>query len=277
VPDLDTESWRVLTFSGEKMHYKIHTRRSAPLYLLAALSLAAPVYLNAQPAAPQAPPTGRAGAPVDLTGYWVSVVTEDWRYRMVTPAKGDYASVPLNDAGRKTADTWDPAKDEAAGEQCKAYGAAALMRVPGRLHITWDNDNTLKIETDAGTQTRMLHFGASQPPAGEPQLQGYSVAQWETVGGGRGGRGGPPLGGSLKVVTTHLRPGYLRKNGVPYSGNAVLTEYFSRTIETNGDSWLIVTTIVEDPQYLNQPFVTSTHFKKQADASGWNPSPCTAR
>ena len=155
---------------------------------------------------------------MDLTGYWVSVVTEDWRFRMVTPAKGDYASVPLNPEGRKVADTWDPAKDEAAGNQCKSYGAAALMRVPGRVHIAWENDNTLRIDTDAGTQTRMFHFGGQPPQGGEPQWQGYSIAQWETAGGraGRGGRG-PTQGGSLRVVTTRMRPGYLRKNGVPYS------------------------------------------------------------
>jgi hypothetical protein len=225
---------------------------------------------QAQPAA-----TPQAAAPVDLTGYWVSVVTEDWRFRMVTPAKGDYASVPLNAEGRKVADTWDPAKDEAAGNQCKSYGAAALMRVPGRLHITWENDTTLRIDTDAGTQTRPLHFGGQPPQGGQAQLQGYSAAEWE-MAGGRGARGTTP-GGSLKVVTTRMLPGYLRKNGVPYSGNAVLTEYYARTIEPNGDSWLIVTTIVEDAQYLQQPFITSTHFKKQPDASGWNPTPCTAR
>jgi hypothetical protein len=213
---------------------------------------------------------------VDLTGYWVSVVTEDWRFRMVTPAKGDYASVPLNPEGRKVADTWDPAKDEAAGNQCKSYGAAALMRVPGRVHIAWENDDTLRIDTDAGTQTRMFHFGGQPPQGGQPQWQGYSIAQWETAGG-RAGRGRGAPGGSLKVVTTRMRPGYLRKNGVPYSGDALLTEYYSRTMEPNGDSWLIVTTIVEDPQYLQQPFITSTHFKKQADASGWNPMPCAAR
>ena len=219
-----------------------------------------------------------------ITGYWVSIVTEDWRFRMVTPPKGDYSSLPLNAEGRKMADAWDPAKDEASGEQCKAYGAPAVMREPGRLHITWQDDNTLRIDTDAGTQTRLFHFGASQPPAGEPTWQGYSVAQWEIPEAGRGGAPGPGAmrdpkesGGSLKVVTTHLRPGYLRKNGVPYSANTKLTEYYSRTHEPNGDSWLIVTTIVEDPQYLNQPFITSTHFKKQADATGWNPTPCSAR
>jgi len=229
----------------------------------------------------QAPPQSpKDGAPIDITGYWVSIVTEDWRFRMVMPPKGDYSSVPITPEGRKVADTWDPAKDEAAGLQCKSYGAAGLMRQPGRLHITWDNDNTLKLETDAGTQTRTLHFTGAAPAGADQGWQGYSTAQWELApaAGGRGAAPNPQArGGSLKVVTTKMRPGYLRKNGVPYSGNATLTEYYSLTKETNGDSWLIVTSIVEDPQYLNQPFITSTHFKRQADSAGWNPTPCNSR
>src|SRR5471032_1585748 len=70
-------------------------------------------------AAPAPPPTAQAAAPIELTGYWVSVVSEDWRWRMVTPAKGDYASVPITLAAKKAADTWDPAKDEAAGLACR--------------------------------------------------------------------------------------------------------------------------------------------------------------
>jgi hypothetical protein len=223
--------------------------------------------------APQAPSTPRAAAPVDFTGYWVSIVTEDWRWRMITPPKGDFASIPTNPAGVQVGQQWDPAKDEAAGEQCKSYGAPAIMRVPGRVHITWDNDTALKVETDAGQQTRLFRFGEA-PTAGAPSWQGSSVATWETAGGRRGG---PPAGGALKVVTTGLRPGYLRKNGYPYSDKTTVTEFYDRTNEANGDSWLIVTTIVNDPVYLNQEFVTSTHFKKQADEKGWNPQPCTAK
>jgi hypothetical protein len=221
----------------------------------------------------------KASAPVDFTGYWVSLVTEDWRWRMVTPAKGDYPSIPLNNAGKRVADAWDPAKDEAAGEQCKSYGAGNIIRQPGRLHITWEDDNTLHVDFDAGTQTRLFHFGDWSPPDGAPTWQGDSVARWEFAGGGRGARGqaNQPRGGDLKVVTTHMRPGYLQKNGVPYSGNAVVTEYFHRADEPNGDSLLIVTTMVEDPQYLTGQFVRSTHFKKLPDASGWNPQPCTAK
>src|SRR5436190_21362567 len=123
----------------------------------------------------------REAAPIDLTGYWVSVVAEDWKFRMVTPKKGVYDSLMLNAEGRRVADTWDPPKDEAAGEQCRAYGAANIMRIPGRLHITWQDDDTLKIETDAGTQTRLLHF--SEAPAGEPSWQGSSKAEWERAAG----------------------------------------------------------------------------------------------
>src|ERR1700741_2685610 len=140
--------------------------RKIPIIVLAVL-LSIPVAgAYAQAGRGGVPSTPKAVSPTDFTGYWVSVVTEDWLYRMVTPAKGDYASVPLNAEGRKLADAWDPAKDEAAGNQCKAYGAPAIMRVPGRLHITWQDDNTLKIEADSGRQTRLLHFGAASPGQG---------------------------------------------------------------------------------------------------------------
>jgi hypothetical protein len=168
------------------------------------------------------------------------------------------------------------------------------MRVPGRLHITWENENTLKVETDAGTQTRLLHFGGQPPTTGDAGWQGYSVASWEGGGGGggRGGRGGggPPAAGpavagapapirpgSLKVITTMMKSGYIRKNGVPYSAATRLTEFFDRLNEPNGDTLLLVSTTMEDPQYLTQPFLTSTHFKKEPDGSKWSPSVCSAR
>jgi hypothetical protein len=220
-------------------------------------------------APPAPPPTPQAGAPIDLTGYWVSVVTEDWRWRMVTPPKGDFASVPLNPEGTKVANSWDPATDGS----CLAYGAAGVMREPTRLHITWENDRTLKIETDAGVQTRRLQFGTTQAPA-QRSLQGYSVAEWEIAGAG--GRGAPtgPRRGNLKVTTTMMSGGWLRKNGVPYSENATVTEYYDRFPAPNGDEWFAVTTIVSDPKYLTQDFVTSTHFKKEADGAKWAPKPC---
>jgi hypothetical protein len=241
--------------------------------------------VSAQRGVPPGPPAApRAAAPVDLTGYWVAVVTEDWRWRMVTPLKGDAASIPTSAAARPVIDAWDPAKDEAAGLQCKSYGAAAIMRVPGRLQITWQDDRTMKIETDAGRQVRLLHFTGEAPRGAAPSWQGYSAAKWETAlnsgfpplsfaGPGRG----PRSTRTLEVATSNLRAGYLRKNGVPYSEKTSMKEYFDLFNEPDGSTWFMVTTVVEDPVYLAVPFVTTSHFKKQQDASGWHPEPCTAR
>jgi hypothetical protein len=239
---------------------------------------------------PQGPPaTPRAAAPIDLAGYWVSLVTDDWRWRMVVPPKGDVLYLPVNADGRRAAEAWDPAKDEAAGEQCRAYGAGGLMHLPGRLHITWQDDRTLVVEADAGTQTRVLHFavpGSSQAPdaasavpggSQAPSWQGYSIAQWENDGAAAGRRGRAmnvkPAHGSLKTVTTHLKPGYFRRNGVPYGANAVLTEYWT-TLSDEGADYLVVTNILEDPQYLAQPYVRSVQFRKQRDNKGWHPTAC---
>lgn len=252
----------------------------------------------AQGGGAQAPPRApRAAAPIDLTGYWVSIVTQDWRWRMVTPARGDYLGIPMTPEARKVADAWDPARDEAAGEQCRSYGAPAVMSVPGRLHITWQDDDTLKIETDAGMQTRLFHFGDYKAPPGTPRTwQGVSVAQWQApranvpliLRPAERTADAPPVrpgGGSLRVVTTNLRAGYLRKNGVPYSENAVLTEYFdvykrlapSGVEGPDGGEWLTITTQVEDPQYLRTPRLHAPLFKKEPDGAKWDPTPCSSR
>ena len=245
------------------------------------LTILAVVFLLVSPLAAQAPPTGRGAPPpapresaaVDLTGYWVSVIVEDWKWRMVTPKKGIFEGIPLNAEGRKAGESWDPARDEAAGQQCKAYGAANIMRPPGRLHITWEDASTVKIETDAGTQTRQFRFGAA-PPAGEPTLQGRSIASWAPAPGrGRG----PKPGGSLKVVTTNLTPGYVRKNGAPHSGSAIVTEYYDVNTLPNGDQWMTVTTKVEDPQYFVRHYLTTSDFLKLPNAPKWTPTPCSAR
>ena len=222
----------------------------------------------------------RGSAPADLTGYWVAVITEDWRFRMVTPPRGQYGNVPLSAEGRRIADTWDPAKDEAAGTTCKAYGAAGIMRLPGRLYITWENDNVLRIDADAGTQTRRLLFSGATPAAGDPGWQGQTVAEWQSAGG-RGTRftegGLSEPGGLMKAVTSKMRPGYLRKNGVPYGENAVMTEYFERHLAPSGEQYLVVTAVIEDPQYLNGSYLTSANFKKLPNNDGWKPTPCSAR
>jgi hypothetical protein len=206
-------------------------------------------------------------------------VTEDWRWRMVVPKKADFSSIPLTPEGRKAGEAWDPAA--AASDGCKPYGGAAIMRVPGRLQISWENDSTLKILTDAGQQTRLLRFegGPEGPPlrGQAPTWQGFSRAEWERLGTiaglGVSLQVAPPRLGTLKVVTANLRAGYLRRNGVPYSENAGVTEYFDRVTEF-GNDYLIVHTTVDDPRYLSQPFITSTHFKREPDTSKFSPIPC---
>jgi len=197
---------------------------------------------------------------------------------MLTPAKGDYATIPINAEARRVADTWDPASDEANGNQCRSYGAAIIMQVPTRLHVTWENDTTLKMETDAGTQTRMFNFGATPPATGDPSWQGFSAAEWQIARGrGREAQTQPPARtGTLKVVTTRMKSGYLRKNGVPYSEKAVVTEYFNR-VSGPGGEYLNVLSIVEDPQYLTGPYARSMQFRREPDASKWKPEPCSSR
>jgi hypothetical protein len=261
---------------------------------------------------PQGPPpppqpvlAPRAAAPFDPTGYWASAVTEDWQWRFVTPAKGDFIAVPLNTEGDKLAKAWDPDADVRNGNQCKPFGAAAVFRLPTRVHITWQDDSTLKMDFDLGTQSRIVYFDKSKQP-GERSWQGHAIGQWIDVPppqpprggtaddpsaraqagrgadpapaenrGGRGGRGAAPnqIGG-LKVVTTNIRAEYLRMNGVPVSEKAVITDYIDRVPGPGGAEWLIVKTVVDDPTYMSQPYITSSQFKREADGSKWNPTPC---
>jgi hypothetical protein len=264
------------------------------------------------------PQPAKTVAPIDLTGYWTAVITEDWHTRMLTAPKGDFGTgtkgavtlpggrgvggggnpatlgnIPYNAAGGKAAMEWDPAKDEAEGNQCKAYGAPGILRQPTHLHITWQDDNTLKMEADFGTQTRLFHFAPAaagggmqdgagavpvaakmNPAPGEaPSWQGYSVATWRI----QGGKEGYERGGSLTVVTTNLKPGYYWKNGMPYTGNAVLTEHFRVIDLPDSGQWLTFSSMVTDPAYLNQPYIVTYQFKKLPDGSKWNPTPCSAK
>jgi hypothetical protein len=249
--------------------------RTAALLVLAAVTLSlAAARPSAQGGPPPPPQSPRDGALIDLTGQWVSVITEDWRWRMVTPPKGDAASVPLNAAGRKAAESWDLAADRSRGDLCKAFGPPSIIRQPGRLRIRWEDAATLLVEFDAGRQTRRFRFGPRA--AAVRSLQGQSQARWFRQPQNRGifGRGGRPTGGSLAVETVDLLPGYLRPNGVPYSERTTVKEFFDTFTLPDGSTWLIVTTVVNDPQYLTQEFVLSSQFKKELDTSKWNPRPC---
>ena len=214
------------------------------------------------------PKPAREAAPIDVTGYWVSYVTENWRYRMVTPAKGEYRRIPVSPAAVPLINAWDPAADTRAGNQCRSFGAGAIMSVPSRLHITWQDAETLRVDIDAGTQSRLFRFTPKTAKPGPPSWQGDSSATWEPAQGSKGG--------SLRVVTTNLRMGYLRKNGVPYSDRATVTEHFDLAPLADNGQLLLVTTIVNDPVYLNAPYIVSPHFKKEPDGSKWDATPCSA-
>jgi hypothetical protein len=250
-------------------------RRESRLIVLAAATIAAlsswllpAADVSGQPRDESDSP--RAAAPIDLTGYWVSLVSEDWRFRMSVAQKGDWDIVPLNATGQRTAENAD-----LTGDPCMAYGAAGIMRVPGRLHVTWEDDSTLRVDTDAGIQTRRFHFAGSEAARGDPSRQGYSVAQWRTSMPPPDVGANVSPGGELHVSTSNMLPGFYFKHGVPYSEDALLSEYFARLSEPNGDEYLLVTSVVEDPRYLRDQFVRTLVFKLEADDSGWNPAQCS--
>ena len=274
------------------MKYPVRRSRARAMALAAAGLVIAMLAMRGegqgQGQANQPPSSPRAAAPFDPTGYWSSLITQNWRLRMVPPARGDYIGIPISAAGKKAADAWDLAKDEAAGNQCKAYGAPGLMNLPTHLRITWQDDNTLRVDTDYGTQTRLLRFappqgrGVPSPSRGgngTPQearkrsWQGNSVAAWASR---RGGRGGAPSARYLRITTTDLLSGYLRKNGVPYGENASLVEYVDLFREPNGAALIVWTAVVDDPVNLETPYIISSQFKKQPDGSRWDPTPCSA-
>jgi hypothetical protein len=280
---------------------------------LALAALAAPdataQVAQAGPAPPIEQMPARSASPIDFTGTWASVVTEDWQWRFVTPIVGDYTGVPMNSVADKLARAWDPDADVKAGEPCKGFGAAAINRLPTRMQIAWQDDDTMKLDWDLGTQSRLVYFDRAKAPVGAPSYQGHAIGEWIDVpapgrggrggaapaapaagaaaapapaagragGGGRGGRAGgapAPRAGGLKIVTTNLRPQYLRQNGVPVSEKAVITEYLDIVPGPDGSEWLVVKTSVDDPTYLNGWYIVSSQFKREPNNSKWAPTPC---
>jgi len=282
--------------NDQQSRTRFSTRWLASAALVTAAALLAPTVLSAQQSDPSQS-IYRRFAPIELTGTWVSVVTEDWHLRMIAPAPGNFENLPLTPAAQAEANAANLDQIEASGLACQAYAAPTIMREPGRVRISWEDADTLRIDTDAGEQVRRLYF-SDAPAPGEPTWQGHSEAEWEYAGGfspqraeaqaadgGRGGRGGrgrgaapaAPVGGKLIVETSNLRPGLLRKNGVPFSANAEMTEYYNLITEPDGTDWFVVTTIVTDPENLLVDFITSSNFRREADDANWNPAPCSLR
>jgi hypothetical protein len=251
----------------------------------ALLGMLAATALWAQPpgrGAAMHPTSAEQDAPVDMTGYWGSIITQDWLYRMVVNQRGNYVGIPINLHARQVADAWNRAADEAAGRQCAAYGAAAIMRLPEHLQIGWQDPQTLKVQIDAGMQTRLLRFAPTPDQMhAPPSLQGISMAKWMPYLEGPGFVGAAPRRGMrahqgwLQVTTTDMLPGLLRKNGVPYSGQAHMSENWAVNADPEGDRWLVVTETLDDPTYLQVPYVMEDIFQKQPDGGKWDPSPCS--
>ena len=225
-------------------------------------------------------PNARAAAPFDPTGHWVSLVTRDWQFRMVVPGRGEYQGIPLNLAGKQHADAWDPKSDEKLGRQCAPYGAGVVMLVPERLRIEWSDDDTLRVETDAGTQTRLLRFRPGADAATAPaSWQGQSRASWLMHAASDSGFG-PPADegnfGSLKIVTTNMLAGLIRKNGIAYSEQSDLTEYWDvQQDPVTKKEYLIVTASLHDPVLLRANFNYVATFERESDGSKWDPTPCS--
>jgi len=177
------------------------------------------------PPPPAVQQTARQASPIDFTGTWASVVTEDWQWRFVTPIVGDYTGIPLNSVGDKTARAWNHEADLKAGEQCKAFGAAAINRLPTRLQVSWVDDSTMKLDWDLGTQSRLVYFDKSKRPEGAPSYQGHAIGEWIDLpaAGGRGGGGGggggaaaaPAAGAAAPAGAAPAPPAGGRAGGAP--------------------------------------------------------------
>lgn len=266
------------------MKHVIRPKTVAVFVAVGMIILAAPGSLEAQRGRGRGgpPPAAQTIAPIDVTGYWVAMVTEDWRFRMGVGVKGEYGrtGIPLNVPGRNMADSWDPEADIEAGDLCKSYGAAGIMRVPTRLNITWASPNTLRVETDNGMKTRALHFGPGAAAPAEATPLGHSIARWVLPGPqGPGGFGMPTppqaRGGELAAETDNMTPGYyFTLDGMPYSDQTSMTEYWNMFTEPDGNSYLLVTLMVDDPVYLTNSYVRSYGFKKEPNGSKFDPRPC---
>jgi len=196
-------------------------------------------------------------APLDLTGYWEPLITEDYKLRMHGVKKGDYNGIALTDAAKAIADRYRPdaGAEELLLDKCVPHGAVRILFTDTRLHITRDN-NVITTELEAEGQTRRFYLDNRKWPGGELQWQGHSIAY-------------PDGKSMLTVITRHMRPGLLRSNGIPYSEEAVLTEHYTR----HGDYFTVIQ-VVEDPGYLTEPFITSTSFRKIPKPDDWQMGSC---
>src|SRR5262245_13160452 len=188
-----------------------------------------------------------AFAQIDFSGEWAPLYHEDAPERGPGPELGDYLEMPINDAARLRADSWDADRISVVQEyQCRPHAADYALRGLGNIRI-WR-------EIDTATQRLIafhMHFlawdsertvwmdGRPHPGDYAPHTwQGFSTGVWE--------------GNMLTITTTHLKANYLRRNGLPRSEKAILTEHWTRHAD-----WLTIVSVIEDPVFLTEPLVRS--------------------
>jgi hypothetical protein len=185
----------------------------------------------------------------DLSGMWAQRFHEDLPERGAGPEIGDYTGLPINDAARLRADSWDASKWTVPERQCEPHPADYGPRGPASLRITSTVDPVSQdviawsVTVMWSLQQRTIYMdGRPHPPAiAQHSWQGFSTGEWE--------------GDMLKVTTTHLKEGWVRRNGLPRSDKAVLTEYFIRN-----DNYLTLVTAIDDPVYLTEPLVRTSDW-----------------
>ena len=198
-------------------------------------------------------------AEADLSGFWGPRVHEDHKYRWEGPEHGEYDGLPLTAEAYAIADAWDPMEYYRPENQCSPMGITMILRIPGNVHISYEDENTLRIDSEIFGMTRRVYLDARPREDGPLTWGGHSLGEWEAD--------------TLKVVTTHMLPGTghggLRRNGVPTSADMVMTEYFLRH-----DDYLSTIQIVDDPQYLLEPLIRSVTFRQLPDVAELGPWDC---
>jgi hypothetical protein len=190
-----------------------------------------------------------AFAQVDFSGEWAPRFYEDQPERVAGPELGDYLGLPVTDAARMRADTWDASIQTLPEWQCRPHSADYIWRGPSNLHITKEVDPVTREITAFHAEwlrsVDNIYYldGRPHPSANAAHTWGgFATAKWE--------------GNILTVNVTHLKEGYIRRNGMPRSDLATVTEHWMRH-----GNWLTVVTIVNDPVYLTEPFIRSTDYE----------------
>jgi hypothetical protein len=202
-----------------------------------------------------------AFAQVDLSGEWGQKVHEDLPERGHGPEIGDYTGLPINDQARARADAWTAEKWTMPEHECEPHPADYAPRGPGSMRI-WADMNPLSFDITAWhtelnwmQPLRTIYMDHRPHPSEDapPTWQGFSTGEWS--------------GDMLKVTTTHLKEGWIRRNGLPRSDRATMTEYYIR----HGDYFTLVT-MVQDPVYFTEPFVRTSNWILDL---GYQPVPST--